>query len=112
PVAGAGTVLATIGTAEDPTFGGTVIAEWEAGDTLANAAGDTLGGKRLVLLTGSRENDGLTSHGAGIFDLSSDGARIFLNAVSYLTGVEPPVDRPTLSVSRTEAGLSITFTDG
>jgi hypothetical protein len=112
PVAGAGTVLATIGTPEDPAFGGTVIAEWEAGDTLANATGDTLGGQRVVLLTGSRENDGLTSQGAGIYDLNPDGAQIFLNAVNYLAGTEPPVDRPTLSVSRTQTGLSITFTDG
>lgn len=109
PVAGNGTVLATLGTPEDPAAGGTVIAEWAKGAVLGNAAGDTLGGQRLVFLTGSREQT-ITSEGAGIYDLRPDGARMFLNAVDYLAGTVPPPDRPTLAIARTATGVSITFT--
>lgn len=109
PVAGDGTVLATIGTPEDPAVGGTVIAEWPKGAVLGNAAADTLGGKRLVFLTGSREQT-ITSEGAGIFDLGPDGARMFLNAVDYLAGTVPPADPPTVAIARTATGASITFT--
>ena len=109
PLAGDGTVLATSGTAEDPTVGGTVIAEWAAGATLANPAGDTLGGRRLVLLTGSREM-GITAEAAGIYDLSEDGAKLFRNAVHYMAGTVPGMARPALSFARTATGLSITFT--
>jgi hypothetical protein len=107
-----GTVLAT-----DPAvggIGGMVIGEWKAGAAVnPNAEGvtETLGGDRLVFLTGSRENDGLTANGAGIFDLSPDGAKLFLNAVNYMAGVEGgPTDRPTLSMTRTASGISLTFT--
>jgi hypothetical protein len=80
PIVG-GTVLATGATA-DATVNGTFIAEWETGDVLGN--GNVLGGPRLVLLTGSREANGLTSQAAGIFDLTADGQQIFLNAVDYM----------------------------
>ncbi|MBL9135186.1 MAG: hypothetical protein JNK85_04930 [Verrucomicrobiales bacterium] len=91
-IAGGGTVLATVGTDTDPAFGGMIIGEYPAGTTMGNASGDVAGGKRLVFLTGSREQT-ITSEGAGIFDLSQDGARLFLNAVGYMTGIavtEPP----------------------
>ena len=110
PLAGDGTILATIGTPEDPAAGGTVIAEWQAGAVLGNASANALGGKRLVFLTGSRESNGLTAHGAGIFDLTADGSKMFLNAVSYMTGAQPPPPAPTISVLRTAQGLQITFT--
>lgn len=79
PVATGGVTLATIGTEGDPAFGGMVIGEWQAGSSMADGSADILGGHRLVLLTGSRENDGLTSEGAGIYDLMADGARLLLN---------------------------------
>ena len=82
-IAGGGTVLATVATESDPTAGGIVAAEWRAGASLANDAGDVLAGHRVVLLTGSREQ-GFTSQGAGVYDLASeDAARLFLNAVEY-----------------------------
>lgn len=109
PVAGTGAVLANIGTDSDPAFGGTVIAEWPAGATLGNAAADTLGGHRLVFLTGSREQV-ITAEGAGIFDLNADGSKLFLNAVNYMAGTVPGAPTPTLSFARTQTGLSITFT--
>lgn len=88
PVAGGGTVLATVATAGDPAVGGMVIGEWAAGSTMAT--GDVLGGHRLVFLTGSREQaSGLTSEGAGIFDLTPDGTQLFLNAVDYMAIPEP-----------------------
>lgn len=108
-IAGGGTVLATIGTADDPTVGGMVIGEWQAGATLGNGAADTLAGHRLVFLTGSREQ-GITAEGAGIFDLNPDGAKLFLNAVNYMAGTVPGPAAPNLSLTRTATGLSITFT--
>lgn len=86
PVSGNGQVLATVGNAGDPAFGGMVIGEWDAGATLAT--GDVLGGHRMVFLTGSREQT-ITSEGAGIFDLTADGSRLFLNAVNYMAVPEP-----------------------
>jgi hypothetical protein len=79
-----GTVLATVATADDPTVGGRIIAEWQAGATLNNNAGtDVLGGHRLVFLTGSREADGTSSQTSGLFDLYNDGTTMLLNAVDY-----------------------------
>jgi hypothetical protein len=89
PVAGGGTVLATIGTAGDPAVGGMVIAEWNAGAMMATSPVDTLGGRRLVFLTGSREADGTSSETAGILDLTADGQQMFLNAVNYMAIPEP-----------------------
>jgi hypothetical protein len=91
PVAGGGTILATVATAGDPAFGGMVIGEWQAGAKMGNAATDTLGGHRLVLLSGSREQV-ITSQGAGIYDLKEDGTQVFLNAVKYMT--QPVVTQP------------------
>ncbi len=82
-VAGNGRVLATVATAGDSAEGGFIAAEWDAGSATAN--GGTFAGKRMVLLTGSREADGVTSETAGIYDLTDTGKQIFLNAVTYLT---------------------------
>lgn len=109
-VAGDGVILATVGTTTDPAFGGMVIGEWQKGAVMATAAGDVLGGHRLVFLTGSREHSGLTSEGAGIFDLHPDGVKMFINAVYYMSGKQPPPEVPTVSLSRSESGLVITFT--
>ncbi len=64
-----------------------MIAEWQAGATLTHDGGagtDTLGGHRLVFLTGSREASGITSDTAGLYDLYPDGEQMFLNAVQYM----------------------------
>ena len=91
PLAGNGTLLASIGTPGDAAVGGTVIAEWAAGSIMGNSPPDTLGGRRLVFLSGSRESGtpALTAEGAGIFDLNPDGSRMFLNAVNYMAIPEP-----------------------
>ncbi|HUF61866.1 MAG TPA: PEP-CTERM sorting domain-containing protein [Verrucomicrobiales bacterium] len=89
PLAGGGTLLATVGTPGDPATGGMVIGEWAAGATMGNGTADILAGPRLVFLSGSREHNGLTSEGAGIFDLTGDGAQLFLNAVNYIAVPEP-----------------------
>lgn len=88
PVAPGGTVLATIGTAGDPAFGGMVIGEWQKGASMSTSPVDVLGGRRLVFLTGSREQ-AITSEGAGIYDLTPDGGKMFLNAVNYMAVPEP-----------------------
>ncbi|MBI2947666.1 MAG: hypothetical protein HYY23_08460 [Verrucomicrobia bacterium] len=108
-----GVVLATIGSFDDPAYGGTVIAEWKAGATMSNASADANAGKRLVFLTGSRENSGLTAEGAGIYDLKDDGAKMFLNAVKYMLGAAPA---PSLKFERivrnTNGSLTITWSGG
>lgn len=101
PVAGGGTVLATVGTAGDAAFGRMIIGEWQPGAVLANTPASTLGGHRLVFLTGSRERDGLTAEGSGIYDLGPDGAQLFLNAVNYMAVPEPSV----ITLSIVGAGL-------
>jgi len=87
-----GTVLATVATVDDPTFGGMVIAELPAGATLENSSGsptDVLGAPRLVFLTGSREPSGVTGgQAAALYDLYEDGEQMFLNAVDYM--LNPP----------------------
>jgi len=87
--AGNGTALATVAPGDPNTVGGMIIGEWLAGaamNTTANGGpNDMLAGHRLVLLTGSREHNGLNSEGSGIYDLTADGARLLLNAVNYMT---------------------------
>jgi hypothetical protein len=84
PPAGFGTVIGTVGSVGDAAFGGMLIGEWHAGGGTSTTPVDTIGGRRLVFLTGSRESAGLTSEGAGIYDLEPDGAQLFLNAVNYI----------------------------
>lgn len=85
-----------------PTIGanGTLIAEFQAG-TLMDTDGpeaaptspeDVLAGHRLILLTGSRENGTAPNNNtqsAGVYDLTADGAQVFLNAVTYMAVPEP-----------------------
>ncbi len=85
---GGGTVLATIGTQGDPAFGGMVIGLWDKGAVI-NGGTDVLGGWRMVFLSGSREANGVSSETAGIYDLSADGAKLFLNSVDYFVSVVP-----------------------
>jgi hypothetical protein len=87
PLNADGTLLATVQTASDPTAGGMVIGEWQAGATLTHDGGagtDTLAGHRLVFLTGAREASGISAETAGLYDLYEDGAQLFLNAVEYM----------------------------
>ena len=88
-VAGGGQILATVATAGDPAVGGMIIGEWQAGAVMSTSPADTLGGHRLAFLTGSREGLNFNSHGAGIYDLTPDGAQLFLNAVNYMAIPEP-----------------------
>jgi hypothetical protein len=78
----------------------TVIAEFQAGlslDTDGPAAAptgprDTLAGHRLIFLTGSRENGtspNNNTQSAGMYDLTPEGATLFLNAVDYMAVPEP-----------------------
>ena len=103
PIAGGGTILATVGSAGDTAFGGMVIAEWNAGAVMGNSPPDTLAGHRMIVLTGSRENAAiaggaaaLTAEAAGIYDLDPDGAQILLNAVDYMAPPEVLTYRDTV----------------
>jgi hypothetical protein len=81
-----GVVLGVVGNINDPAVAsGMVIAEWLPGAVMASNPSSPLGGRRLVFLSGSRESAGLTSEGAGIYDLTADGAQMLLNAVNYMT---------------------------
>jgi hypothetical protein len=109
PVSGNGTILATVATPADPALNGMVIGEWQAGAKMATAAGDILGGHRLVFLSGSREQtSGLTGQAAGIYDLTDDGAKMFLNAVKYLT--QPQATAPKFTSIKKGADGKITVT--
>jgi hypothetical protein len=103
-----GTVLATVAApadpcvAADPAAGGMIIGEWMPGAVLTHAGGagtDALGGHRLVLLTGSREADGISSETAGMYDLYDDGAQLFLNAVAYMLQPLPPKEIEVVNAS-------------
>jgi hypothetical protein len=115
-VAGGGTVLATIGTEGDNAFGGMVIGEWPAGAIMGNVTTNMLGGPRLVFLSGSREHGanpelgtpGLTAHGAGIYDLTTDGAQLLANAIHYMAEPRFLVHAPALA----EDGLVLTWQGG
>ena len=56
---------------------------------MAGPGTDTLAGRRLVFLTGSREASGKNSETAGMYDLTEDGAKMFLNAVDYMLDPQP-----------------------
>lgn len=97
---GGGRVLATVGTPGDPAFGGALIALWgpdwsnptadpQLGVTKINGGTDVLGGWRMAFLSGTREANGINSETAGIFDLTPDGAKLFLNSVNYFLTVVP-----------------------
>lgn len=95
PLAGNGERIASVSTEGDAANGGLIIGEWHVGSTMGNGTADVLAGHRLVFLSGSREANGLTSEGAGIFDLTADGAKLFLNAVDFMVRT---VDRPVQTV--------------
>lgn len=84
------TVLATVGTTTDPTFGKPIIALWDIGSIVTpSGRTEVLGGYRMSFLSGSREASGVSSETAGIFDLTPDGAKLFLNTVDYFINVVP-----------------------
>ncbi|HWI58732.1 MAG TPA: LamG-like jellyroll fold domain-containing protein [Bacillota bacterium] len=106
-----GTVLATVGTSGDAAFGGMMVGEFPAGIT--SQRNDLLAAKRLVLLTGSREVNGITGDSAGVCDLSPDGQKLFLNAVSYLTTAQvPKCTIPLVGATNLLAGDAWTFNAG
>lgn len=86
---GGGSVLARVGTPGDAAFNGMVIGEFPAGTT--SQRGDVFAANRLVFLTGCREQGGISSETAGMFDLLPDGQQMFLNAVTYLTTPQAPL---------------------
>jgi hypothetical protein len=90
PIAAGGQLLATIGTATDPAFGGIAIAKWSPGATTSTTPATILGGHRLAFIGGSREADTISSETAGIYDLTDDGATMFLNAVDFMLTVPEP----------------------
>lgn len=115
-----GTVLATVSSGSNGPAGAMVIGEWLAGVTVTHAGGagtDTLGGPRLVFLTGSRETSGVSSETAGYYDLHPDGAKLFINAVRYMTGtlLDPGAassPSPSDKQEDTPIGVALSWTPG
>jgi hypothetical protein len=101
PIAAGGQVLATVNTAGDLANGGTTIALFKPGTATAATPSTMLGGHRLIFLSGSREHDGLTSEGSGIFDLQPNGATMFLNAVRFMSTIPEPSTAVLLMVALT-----------
>jgi hypothetical protein len=102
PLAGGGSLLATVNTAGDAANGGMIIGQWAPGASMGTTPSDVLGGHRLVFLSGTREHDagatGIASSSeiAGFYDLTPDGERMFLNAVQYMAAIPEPAT-PTLA---------------
>lgn len=93
-----GQVLATT-----PT--GMVAAEWPPGTVAA--------GHRLLFNSGSRESTGADLLTAGKFDLTPEGERALLNAVSYLITANLPVPQPVwMAVERIDNVLWISWPGG
>jgi hypothetical protein len=112
PLAGEGTVLATVATETDAAFGGVIVGEWAPGGTMGNAAADTLAGPRLAFLSGSREQE-ITSQGSGIFDLTPTGTRMLLNAVAYMAAMETSPTGPVIeSIELVDGQVVITWQGG
>jgi hypothetical protein len=87
-----GKVLATIAAASSAAgpAGGMMIGEWQAGAMLTHVSvTEALAGRRMVFMSGSREANGVNSETAGQFDLTADGARIFVNSVLYMMAPPP-----------------------
>lgn len=115
-----GMLLATIASGDTGPAGGMVVAEWQAGELLTHDGGagtDSLAGARLVLLSGSREAGGISSQTAGLYDLTEDGAQMFLNAVRYGVSrkaaggsVEPPMPPVFTSISAQDGMVTIEWT--
>lgn len=107
-----GAVLATVGTTADAAFGGPVIAEFAPGVVTTHFS-DVLGGRRLIFFSGSREANGLSGDTAGVFDLQTDGATLFLNAVTYLTTPQSPkCTLPLVGATNLVVGDGWTFSPG
>jgi len=108
PIIAGGHVLATapVMTGDPPMeVAGTVIAYFPPGLTTADGTPDVLGGHRLIFLSGSRENSGLTSEGSGIYDLSQDGGAMFLNAVDFMLAVPEPASATLLLLAIAGFGM-------
>jgi hypothetical protein len=91
PIAAGGQILATVA-AGDPTAGGTVIALFPPGTTMQSNPTSVTAAHRLMFLSGSREHAATPTSAdiAGIYDLTPDGSRMFLNAVDYMVAIPEP----------------------
>ncbi|MFB0555303.1 MAG: LamG domain-containing protein, partial [Phycisphaerae bacterium] len=66
------------------------IIEWEAGVEFYPGSGEIAGGPRMVFAAGTQDEAGVT--GRGMYNLTPEGAKIFLNAVNMML---PAVDVTT-----------------
>ncbi len=98
PIAAGGEILGTVAPG-DPTAGGTVIALFPPGTTMQSNPTSVTTAHRLMFLSGSREHAAnaaaippITTNAdvAGIYDLTPDGSRMFLNAVDFMVAVPEP----------------------
>jgi hypothetical protein len=92
PIAGGGTVLATVSASAASGAGGMLIGHWPTG---AVVGGNALAAPRLAFMSGTREpvapNNQIPI--AGVKDLTAAGDQLFLNSVCFMIGGcgPPPV---------------------
>jgi hypothetical protein len=99
PIAAGGQILGTVA-AGDPTAGGTVIALFPPGTSMASNPASVSAGYKLMFLSGTREAanqmlpapapTGTNAETSGIYDLTADGNRMFLNAVNFMLAIPEP----------------------
>jgi hypothetical protein len=92
PIAGGGTVLATVSSSAANGAGGMLIGHWPTGTVLG---GNTLAAPRMAFMSGTREpiapNNQIEI--AGVKDLTAGGDQLFLNSVCFMIGgCGPPAE--------------------
>ena len=115
PIAAGGQILGTVA-AGDPTAGGTVIALFPPGTTMASNPNSVSAGHKLIFLSGSREAanqmlpnppgpTGTNAETSGIYDLTQDGNRMFLNAVNFMLAIPEPSTGMLLAFAAAGLGM-------
>jgi hypothetical protein len=101
--AGNGTVLAT------RPDGIVWIAEWEAGQEYFEGSGHVAGGPRMFFASGSGSSNPV---GDGTYNLTDDGATMFLNAVKYMLPAMSPAPVHSYTFEDGTADDSVGDADG
>lgn len=73
---GNGTLIATV-----EGYDAVWITEWQSGTEFYNGADQYAGGRRMLFIAGTQEGSGTPQ---GAYNLTSEGERVFLNAVTYM----------------------------
>ncbi len=90
------------------------IAEWEAGTEFYAGSGQIAGGPRMMFVAGTQDVSGVT--GRGMYNLTPEGEKLFLNVVRYVLGFSKRVKAynpiPDDGVIYEDTWLSLGWTPG